>query len=266
MLKYTFDYVRKGLKKEDCLIAILIAEKIAVPITWLLLNFTKLKPNHITLFRLFILFPIIIYSFLNVSDKRFALLGAFTFFLDYILDIVDGLMARVGKMKTYFGAFLDGVSDRLSYLVFIAALFGVSSSAYWYDYNLFLKYYSYAFLFLYLSYLTSDRVFVKHFDIRDINLKKAHISYEAANTVIKKMIKKRVFTLRDGRRLIIFGHIYDAFVAAFVLFPILFFFDLINLWALSFVFVVFTLGIVVFIISYFRVLCMNKKNVVSSNE
>lgn len=265
MRKYTFhDIWKKGIKNTDCLTAIVIAEKIAVPITWFLLNFTRLKPNHVTMFRLFVIFPLVIYSFLHIYDRNFALLGALLYFLNYVLDIVDGAMARVARMKSGFGAFLDSLSDRLNNLVIVSSILGISTYNLSGRYNTFIKPYSYFFLFLYISYLVADRVFVKHFTMVKSGTRKTHFSYRVAGSIILKIRKfifgKEYIILKNKRKMSTFGGI-EILTIMFVVFPVLFFVGIIDFNMLSLIYVIFSCSISLYILLYFARLYSNRERI-----
>ncbi len=71
------------------------------------LRFLPIHPNHITLFSILLS---VIGSYLIINLKTEGLIYlAFAF----LCDILDGAIARSKKLKSNFGAYLDGISDRL---------------------------------------------------------------------------------------------------------------------------------------------------------
>lgn len=50
--------------------------------------------------------------------------GALLYLLAYILDFVDGNIARYTKKPSYFGIMIDGLVDALTFLLFLALAFG----------------------------------------------------------------------------------------------------------------------------------------------
>jgi phosphatidylglycerophosphate synthase len=83
-------------------------------------NRTELTPNQITgisaLFRLFAVF-------LFLSGERWSLvLGGFCFQLAYMIDCVDGPVARLKVKTSVLGRYLDHVSDLVGDLLILAAL------------------------------------------------------------------------------------------------------------------------------------------------
>lgn len=80
--------------------------KIAKYITYYIANYTKITPNQVT----FLSFVIAILSGFSFWNNYF-ILGAFLFQLSYVLDIVDGALARVTNQFSKYGAFLDVFTD-----------------------------------------------------------------------------------------------------------------------------------------------------------
>ena len=69
---------------------------------------TKIKPNHISFFN--ILFGLIVLSLIALTeDKLFFLLFLFLFYFSFLLDKVDGEIARYQKILTLRGTYLDEV-------------------------------------------------------------------------------------------------------------------------------------------------------------
>jgi len=82
----------------------------------------KLSPNQLT----FIALIFGIFAFLFILNGEI-IYGSMFILLNGIFDLLDGLVARVQKMETNFGGFLDSVFDRyVDVLIFIAlGLYGV---------------------------------------------------------------------------------------------------------------------------------------------
>lgn len=73
-----------------------------------------IKPNHITLFRLtLILFAFTLWYI--ASPKAYPYIGLL-FYIGFILDEVDGWMARTKGLKTDFGKFFDPIVDYIGFL------------------------------------------------------------------------------------------------------------------------------------------------------
>ncbi|MBM9575845.1 CDP-alcohol phosphatidyltransferase family protein [Leptospira sp. 201903070] len=74
-------------------------------------------PNTITFFRI-ILFPALIY--LVFREERF--LFSWIFFSALLSDILDGLLARMLKVQSSFGAKVDSIADLLT---FVSGIYGI---------------------------------------------------------------------------------------------------------------------------------------------
>ena len=69
-------------------------------------------PNILTISRLFLTFPLIIYLEINKTNFAFALI-----ILGGITDYFDGYFARKLNLKTKFGAIIDPLSDKIFLLI-----------------------------------------------------------------------------------------------------------------------------------------------------
>lgn len=75
-------------------------------------------PNIISFYRL-ISFPFILYLAINGSERLFVVF----IIINLITDILDGLIARVFRMQTDFGARLDSIADIGTYILAILGIF-----------------------------------------------------------------------------------------------------------------------------------------------
>lgn len=85
----------------------LTGDPIAVPITYLLLRFTKITPNSVTMVSLILGFTAAIAIFMNVSYLPIIL-----FYFAYVFDFVDGTLARMLSLSSAEGKKLDIRVDR----------------------------------------------------------------------------------------------------------------------------------------------------------
>lgn len=92
--------------------------KISLPLTAVAL-FLGLSANVMTLFS----FTFLVISFVSFCNGLF-LVGAFSYFFAYILDFVDGNIARYFSTSNYFGKFIDGLVDSLTFLLFLSVAIG----------------------------------------------------------------------------------------------------------------------------------------------
>lgn len=79
------------------------------PLTMLVVNYTAITPNMITvssiIFRL-----VTAVSFATGTSKGY-IFGAMAYYIAYLLDCMDGAVARLRKMSSEFGRFLDHIGD-----------------------------------------------------------------------------------------------------------------------------------------------------------
>ncbi|NES41959.1 CDP-alcohol phosphatidyltransferase family protein [Moorena sp. SIO2C4] len=73
-----------------------------------------IKPNHITLFRLFLIF-IAFVSWYLVPPQYYLYIGVL-FYIAFLLDAVDGWLARTKDLKTDFGKYFDPIVDYIGFL------------------------------------------------------------------------------------------------------------------------------------------------------
>lgn len=92
------------------------------PLTVLVVNYTRLSPNSITVASLFLRIMAAL-GFLSAT-RGGLILGAIAFYFAYLLDCMDGAVARLRRMSSEFGRFLDHVGD------LAGGLFAVSALAY----------------------------------------------------------------------------------------------------------------------------------------
>jgi len=93
-----------------------LSNRIAVSIA----NDTKITPNQITLISFFLR---ILAAFAFIKGTRNHLvLGAFCYYLAYLLDCTDGLVARLTGTSSEFGRYLDHVSDLIGDLLILTGL------------------------------------------------------------------------------------------------------------------------------------------------
>lgn len=114
-MTYSRADVRATLKNRDSWWTVYAVDPLACPITQVIANHTRLTPNALTSASLVIGLG---------SAVSFALdqlvLGAALFYVSFLIDCVDGKIARLKGTGTPFGLWLDYVGDRIR-VVFCAA-------------------------------------------------------------------------------------------------------------------------------------------------
>ncbi len=95
-------------------------DPISIRLTWLVANFTKLSPNAVTV--LSFLFSLISAYLFYLGEPVYLVMGAFVYEFGFILDTVDGKLARLtGKISTT-GALLDVYLDNIRVFANLFAL------------------------------------------------------------------------------------------------------------------------------------------------
>ena len=153
---------------------------LSFPITSVFIKL-KISANFTTFFS----FICIIYSSYLFSTG-FLKCASIIYFISFILDFVDGNIARYYNKSNYFGKFIDGLVDSFLYLIFIAIGFNINSAQS--DYNK---------LFFFLSLAISFQIlFYYYFNIR-INYFNLEIKSKILSTDInienKILFKKLTF-------------------------------------------------------------------------
>ena len=116
---YTCSDIDNNLQRKSWW-AIVFILPIARKLSLFFINRTNITPNAITLFA-FLFVPIAACFYLSGTYAGLAL-GALFFEINYLFDCVDGTVARVKKMGTPLGAFLDPILDRWRIVILTIAL------------------------------------------------------------------------------------------------------------------------------------------------
>ncbi|GEM_PF-1091780 len=95
-------------------------DPVSIRLTWLIANFTKLSPNAVTV--LSFLFALVSAYLFYRGETLFLVAGAFVYEFGFILDTVDGKLARLTGKSSTTGAFLDVYLDNISVFVNLFAL------------------------------------------------------------------------------------------------------------------------------------------------
>src|SRR5699024_12112161 len=108
---FTLDEVRaRTLKERDSWWTVYFVDPLAVRIVRLLANRTSVTPNQVTVAALFLgLGAAVCFA---LGYWYFLVLGALLYYLCFLLDCVDGKLARITGTETLFGSWMDYVSDR----------------------------------------------------------------------------------------------------------------------------------------------------------
>ena len=123
MAGFTLDEVRaRTLKERESWWTVYLVDPIAVRLVRLIANRTSMTPNQLTVVALFLgLGAAVCFAF---GYWQFLLLGAALYYVCFLVDCMDGKLARLTDSETIFGAWMDYVSDRFRVLVCVVALMG----------------------------------------------------------------------------------------------------------------------------------------------
>jgi phosphatidylglycerophosphate synthase len=98
----------------------LIIRPFVYKLTWLFANYTRFTPNQITVMA-FMIGLLSAYFFLY-GTQYYLIIGACLFEFSFILDCIDGRIARLKELKSKFGAYLDTMSDFIKHFLVILGL------------------------------------------------------------------------------------------------------------------------------------------------
>ncbi|TLS41144.1 CDP-alcohol phosphatidyltransferase family protein [Streptomyces montanus] len=102
-------------KKRDAWWTVLLVDPVATPLVRITAMRTKITPNQIT-WGAFLL-GLASAAFFALGDWRWLIAGAIVYHLSFILDCMDGKVARLTGQGSVFGAWLDFVFDRVRVMV-----------------------------------------------------------------------------------------------------------------------------------------------------
>lgn len=122
MRSYSLDDVRATRKRRDSWWTVFMVDPVACRVALFVANRTEITPNALTRFSLILGM---------VSAGSFAanhlMLGAVLFYVSFMIDCVDGKIARLKGTGTPFGLWLDYVGDRIRV---VCCAFGIAYGQY----------------------------------------------------------------------------------------------------------------------------------------
>ncbi|XVV08964.1 CDP-alcohol phosphatidyltransferase family protein [Actinoplanes sp. CA-131856] len=120
---YTLDEIRsRTYKEKDAWWTVLLVDPLAARLVKLVAPFRSVTPNRLTV----LAFVVGLGSALCFwrASYPWLLAGALLFHLSFVLDCMDGKIARLREESSPFGSWLDYVFDRLRVLACAVGLFG----------------------------------------------------------------------------------------------------------------------------------------------
>lgn len=123
------EFKKRVVHKEDALFAILFLNPITVRIAYLLKKWNvNVHPNQVTLTRMFLFPPLIIFLLFLAPILKLRILYLFVAILYYFLlltDWLDGQIARGSNKTSTKGVFLDAMADRSITITFFVLVFSI---------------------------------------------------------------------------------------------------------------------------------------------
>lgn len=107
-------------KKRDAWWTVLLVDPVATPLVRLTAKYTRITPNQLT-WGAFLL-GLASAACFAVGDWSWLVAGAVVYHLSFVLDCMDGKVARLTGQGSLFGAWLDFVFDRIRVAVCAVAL------------------------------------------------------------------------------------------------------------------------------------------------
>lgn len=107
-------------KKRDAWWTVLLVDPVATPLVRLTAKYTRITPNQLT-WGAFVL-GLVSAACFALGDWRWLIAGAVVYHLSFVLDCMDGKVARLTGQGSVFGAWLDFVFDRVRVAVCAVAL------------------------------------------------------------------------------------------------------------------------------------------------
>ena len=120
-MRYPYSIVNEKSKSQYvCWSGFLFFIRLAIPLIWLISNFSNIKPNQITLCSFFIRLGAAFYFFAGTSTDL--LTGAILYGISSLFDDIDGGLSRLRNMQTTLGAYMDPMLDLVGDYFCITAL------------------------------------------------------------------------------------------------------------------------------------------------
>ncbi|SFS75589.1 CDP-alcohol phosphatidyltransferase family protein [Marininema halotolerans] len=118
--KYTLEEVKSAYKKKDAWWTVLLVDPVASRLVIPTANYTNITPNQLSIFS-FILGLSAVYCF-YLGDYAALVTGAILYHISFIVDCMDGKIARLKGTGSSFGVLLDISLDHIRVVLCGAAL------------------------------------------------------------------------------------------------------------------------------------------------
>jgi phosphatidylglycerophosphate synthase len=228
--RYTLADVRGSVHSIDSWWTRYFIDPVALRLTWVFANFTRLSPNAVTLMTLPIIF---VSAFFFLRGTRVDLvIGALVYEFNFALDCVDGKLARLKNRTSKLGAFSDLYLDNWNVVINLSALV-------WGQYlrtgdtNLIVAAWAYLVLHLLsllLKYIAQDALgkdFKKQFYTQDGDTAGPGLLGRLRLFFSRRGLNMVLFTTVEGEAVVFFfgplsGYVFEAIVAAALLVSVFF--------------------------------------------
>lgn len=116
-MKYKYSEIKNYFHNREPWLNVFVFSIITKPLTFAVVNFTQITPNHISLLSL---------SFGLGSAYCIAVgnihLGVLLYFISYVFDAIDGKVARIKKNGKVYGGWMDILIDRINLTLISSAI------------------------------------------------------------------------------------------------------------------------------------------------
>ena len=117
MAKYTLKDIKKVFHNEEPWVNIFIFSHITIPLSYIVANYTKITPNIISIMSLLLgVLSAVLYA------NHLIIAGALSYTFSYILDAIDGKIARLTNTGKPYGAWFDIFVDRINLTLITTAI------------------------------------------------------------------------------------------------------------------------------------------------
>ena len=134
MVRYHMSDIAEARHTRDCWWVVLVADPIAGRIVWLLANFTRVHPLVVTAVSLLLYVATAVLFAVSVSytglKPGILYIAAISYLFAFVLDCVDGELARLTGKTTEVGRYVDRFGGFLGETA-VLATFIYASSQYW---------------------------------------------------------------------------------------------------------------------------------------
>ncbi|MGH3681303.1 MAG: CDP-alcohol phosphatidyltransferase family protein [Natronosporangium sp.] len=122
MSQVTLEQVRATYKRRDAWWTVLLVDPLAARLVRLVAGSRWVTPTRLT--GTAFLFGLLAAAAFTQATAGWLVLGAFLYYTSFVIDCVDGKIARLHGTGSVFGSWLDFLLDRLRVVICIVALFG----------------------------------------------------------------------------------------------------------------------------------------------